>query len=133
MNELDVRWKQRLSNFEQSFHLLRESLSIKTPDITQKAGIIQFFEMTFELAWKTLKDYLQEQGFNQILSPRDSFKKAFELGLIEDGHTWIKALDDRNMTTHTYNEIIANEVLILIRNTYFPLLQKLHQKLQSKS
>ncbi len=56
--------------------------------------------MSFELVWKVVKDYLEEQGYIEIKSPRSALNKAFETGLIEDGHSWMKLLDDRNITSH---------------------------------
>jgi nucleotidyltransferase substrate binding protein (TIGR01987 family) len=128
----DIRWQQRFQNLEKAIAYLDEAIKIKNPDIVQKAGIIQFFEMSFELAWNMLKDYLEEQGFIEIKYPRATIKKAFELELILDGHTWIKALEDRNLTSHTYDEQTINEVVALIRNDYFPLLQKLTYDFKSK-
>lgn len=64
-------------NFERYIHLLTRALKIEEPDIIQKAGLIQFFKMTFELAWNTMKDYLQEQGFTDINTPRAAIKKGF--------------------------------------------------------
>lgn len=84
----DIRWKQRLTNFERSVQLLQQSLIIPNPDIITRAAIIQFFEVTMELAWKTLIDYLEAQKFIEINSPKSVIKKAFETGLIKDGHGW---------------------------------------------
>ena len=77
MENPDVRWKQRFSNFSKSMNYLEQALTIQSPDIVQKAGIIQFFEMSFELSWKVLKDYLEEQGFEDVKSPRAAIKQAF--------------------------------------------------------
>jgi len=120
----DIRWKQRLQNFEKSYQLLENTLQIKSPSEAERAGLIQFFEMTFELAWKMMKDYLQEQGFS-VDSPKEAIKQAFQSNLIADGHGWIDALNDRNLTTHTYQEETAVKVEQKIRNDYFPLLQTL--------
>ena len=76
--------------------------------------------MSFELAWKTMKDYLEEQGFIDIKSPRDTIKKAFETELVADGAGWLKALVDRNLTSHTYEEETAIEVDRLIRESHKP-------------
>ena len=103
MKKQDVRWKQRFQNYEKSLHHLEDALKIKKPDIIQRAGMIQFFEMTFELAWDTLKDYLEEQGFNEIKSPRAAIKKGFEIDLITDGESWLQLLEDRNLTAHAYD------------------------------
>lgn len=125
MDYQDVRWEQRFQNFTKAMQHLENALQIPNPDIVQKAGIIQFFEMSFELAWNTVKDYLQEQGFVDIKSPRGALKKAFEIGLIENGHDWMDLLLDRNLTAHTYDEQKATDMEQLIQNKYFPLLKEL--------
>ncbi len=68
MENKDVRWKQRFQNFERALKYLEQALNISQPDIIQKAGLIHFFEMSFELAWNVIKDYLEE-GFIEIKSP----------------------------------------------------------------
>ena len=88
--------------------------------------------MSFELAWNMVKDYLEEQGFVDIKSPRGTLKKAFEIGIIENGHDWMGLLLDRNLTAHTYDEEKATEVEQLIRNKYFPLLKALHNSFKQK-
>jgi nucleotidyltransferase substrate binding protein (TIGR01987 family) len=125
MENKDIRWVQRFQNFEKAFLLLQETVQIKGPSVTERAGLIQFFEMTFELAWKLLKDYEEEEGF-VIKSPRDAIKQAFQTNIINEGHTWIDALEDRNLTSHTYHEKIAVEVEEKIRNKYFPVLKQLY-------
>ena len=133
MENHDIRWKQRFQNFEKALGHLAEALEIEQPDLLQKAGIIQFFEMSYELAWNTLKDYLEEQGFIDVKSPRSAIKKAFEIGLIEDGHTWMDLLLDRNLTAHTYDEEKATEVEELIHEKYFPVLTELYETLKKKN
>lgn len=107
-------------------------MEIKNPDIFQKAGTIQFFEMTFELAWNLVKDYLEDQGFSDVKSPRSALKKAFETGLIVDGHKWMELLLNRNLTAHTYDEETADEVIKLIRSEYEPLLKQLYDTFKQK-
>ncbi len=117
----DIRWKQRFQNFERAFIFLKKARELGTYDDLQRAGLIQSFEFTFELAWKTLKDYLQEQGM-QVQYPREAIKHSFSTGLIEDGNLWIQMLDKRNELTHLYNEEQAKNALHAIRELYFPLL-----------
>jgi|SRR3989338_5973879 len=126
-----IRWRQRFQNFEKAFDLLETAMKIKNPSNTEKAGLIQFFEVCFELAWKILKDYLESQGFVTKF-PRDTLKQAFQSNLIEDGHAWMKALEDRNLTSHTYDEEETDKIEKLIRNQYFPLLKKLRQTFLEK-
>ncbi len=131
MSQQDIRWKQRLQNYHKAIVLLEKALQIPQPDIVHKAGIIQFFEMSFELAWKLLKDYLEEQGFTDVQSPKSSLKKAFEIGIIEDGHLWLEMLSDRNLSTHTYDEQKTNALENLIRNQYFMVMKTLHDYLMN--
>ncbi|QKY70068.1 nucleotidyltransferase substrate binding protein [Lentibacillus sp. CBA3610] len=97
------RWRQRFENFERSYKLLEKYTNQTIDNELERAGIIQFFEMTCELSWKVLKDYLETEGFI-VNSPRQTIKQAFQSGLIDDGHTWIKALEKRNLSVHTYDE-----------------------------
>ena len=132
MSNKEIRWKQRFQNFEKSLAYLEQALDISEPDIIQKAGLIQFFEISFELAWNVIKDYLEEQGFIEIKSPRGALKKAFETGLIADGHSWMQLLDDRNITSHAYDEATVDMIEGLIRQKYYPLLKQLYDTLRNK-
>lgn len=127
----DIRWKQRFVHYRKVFALLEQAVEIEDPSIIERAGLIQFFEMSFELAWKVLKDYLEEEGFT-IASPRQAVKQAFQAGIIKDGHVWLEALKDRNLTVHTYEEKIAEAVEKKIRHSYFPALAELHKEFSKK-
>ena len=128
----DIRWKQRFVHFSKAYILLEQTIAIKKPSEAERAGLIQFFEMAFELAWKVLKDNLEEEGFVPK-SPRETIKLAFQSGLITDGHLWMEALKDRNLTVHTYEEKIAIAVEEKIRNFYFPVLAKLFHDFRKKA
>jgi nucleotidyltransferase substrate binding protein (TIGR01987 family) len=128
----DIRWKQRFRNFNKSLELLESALKIEQPDVVHKAGIVQFFEMCCELSWKVMKDYLEDQGFTEIGTPRNAIKKSFEIGLIEDGHAWMDLLVDRNLSVHTYDEEKANSLDLLIHTKYIQLFQKLRNMLSTK-
>ena len=128
----DIRWKQRFNNFKKSLELLESALKIEQPDVVQKAGIVQFFEMCCELSWKVMKDYLEDQGFTEIGTPRNAIKKSFEIGLVEDGHAWMDLLVDRNLSVHTYDEEKANSLDFLIHTKYIQLFQKLRNTLATK-
>lgn len=127
MTEQDIRWQQRYRQFNRAYLLLVQAVAIESPNIVERAGLIQFFEMAFELSWKLLKDYQQAEGF-EVNSPRAAIKLAFQNGIVDDGHVWIQALEDRNLTTHTYNEETAQQVEQKIRETYFPLLNVLNNR-----
>ncbi len=125
----DIRWIQRLENFERAFALLDRTLLIQNPSEAERGGLIQFYEMAFELSWKTMKDYLVLQG-HTISSPRMTIKQAFQDGLIDNGGEWIEALTDRNLTVHTYDESKAKAVEASIRETYFPIMVDLITRLR---
>ena len=97
-----------------------------------QAGLIQIYEFTFELSWKTLKDYLEAEGFT-CPSPRATLRQAFQSGYIQEGDLWLQALNDRNLTTHTYDEETALSVANNIQTSYFPLLKALHTWLEIQS
>ena len=128
----DIRWLQRFQNFEKAFLLLSGALHDTNPDVVHRAGIIQFFEMCFELSWKTMKDFLEEEGFSKVLSPRDSIKLASQNDLISDGHIWLQALEDRNLTAHTYDDATSKKVEDLIRHIYFPMIHELMETLKKR-
>jgi nucleotidyltransferase substrate binding protein (TIGR01987 family) len=132
MKGADIRWKQRFYNYSKVIKHLENALAIENTDILQKAGIVQFFEMSFELAWNLTKDYLEEQGFSDVKTPRSALKKAFEVGIIENGHIWMELLQERNLSAHTYDEQKANDLDSLIRNKYFPVLKDLFNSFHIK-
>ena len=130
-NLKEIRWKQRFENFDKSYKLLKKYSNQEITTELERAGIIQFFEMTFELAWKVLKDYLESEGY-MVKSPRETVKQAFQIGLIDNGPIWIDALSNRNLTTHTYDEELATKMTSEILNAYLPELDKLYNKLSEE-
>lgn len=124
----EIRWKQRFKNFEKSYKLLEKYSQKEICNELEIAGLIQFFEMTFELAWKVQKDYLESKGII-VQSPKEAIKQAFQMGLLNDGYVWIDALSNRNLTVHTYNGDLADKLVITIVEVYFPEIEKLYNKL----
>jgi nucleotidyltransferase substrate binding protein (TIGR01987 family) len=132
MNNKDIRWKQRFNNFEKAFKQLSEAHErLNQLDDLAKEGFIQRFEYTLELAWKTLKDYLEDQGF-MVKFPREVIKQAFQVELIDDGEIWMKMLKKRNLLAHTYNESLFYEALKDIKNEYYPEIKKLYILLKNE-
>jgi len=117
------RWKYRFVNYKRAFNLLREAMEQETLSQLEQEGVIQRFEYTMELAWKTMKDYLESQNvvFDQI-TPRAVIRRAFEAGIIKDGETWQNALDARNKMSHTYNFETFGKVVADIRQQYLAVL-----------
>ena len=128
----DVRWKQRFENYEKAYKSLLESDDAlkKEPDNAFiKDSLIQRYEYTIELAWKTMKDYLEEQGFIDVTSPKKVVRKAFEERLIQSASDWIAALNGRNITSHAYDEVKANEIIKEISEKYILVFRDLHEQL----
>jgi len=126
MPDKDIRWKQRFQNFEKAFMQLQSSV-LSADDLSdlEKEGMIQRFEYTFELAWKTLKDYLSFQGI-EVKFPREVIKEAFSAELIEDGEIWLDMLEKRNLMSHTYEETVFKEVVEVITEKYYYQIQNLY-------
>ncbi len=103
------RWKQRFQNFERAFLLLETVIKIPRPSVVERAGMIQFFEVSFELGWKVLKDYLEDGGY-LVKSPREAIKLGFQQGIVVNGEQRLQALSDRNLTVHIYNETQAGVI-----------------------
>src|SRR5690348_14559170 len=95
----DIRWKQRFENFSKAFQRLQTilmALKAEPQNEIYQIALIGAFQFTFELAWKTLKDYLKYQGISVSL-PREVIKQAFHYQLIQEGQIWIDMLEDRNL------------------------------------
>ncbi len=99
-----------------AFSRLENSLEQELNEYIQDS-VIQRFEFTFELLWKTLKIYLLIQGFDEK-TPRWVLKKSFEISLIEDIDLFIDMIDIRNLTSHTYNEELAEDVYEFIKKNH---------------
>ena len=113
-----IRAKQRFQNFEKAYNQLKKGLELPSLNELERQGIIKSFEFTFELAWKTLKDYLESQEIEATF-PRQVIKQAFHYELIDQGEVWIEILEKRNLMAHTYDEAKAKEALTAIKNFYF--------------
>jgi nucleotidyltransferase substrate binding protein (TIGR01987 family) len=132
MNHEETRWKQRFTNLIKAYRQLENANKrFSELSVLEKEGLVQRFEYTFELSWKTLKDYLESQG-SPVQFPRDVIKEAFSAGVIEDGETWMDMLDNRNLMSHTYQEEIFHDVVNKIHSQYFPVISKLTEYLQEK-
>jgi nucleotidyltransferase substrate binding protein (TIGR01987 family) len=96
----DIRWKQRFENYQKALMLLEQLANQKNKNRAETEGMIQRFEYTFELAWKLMKDYLEDGGL-PVLLPRECIREAFGAGMIENGELWMEMLDTRNIMAHT--------------------------------
>lgn len=122
----DIRWKQRFENFERAFLLLREAFDKETElNDLEKEGVIQRFEYTVELAWKTLKDYLEFSGLQlEQITPKSVIKEAFEANIIKEGQIWVNMIGLRNLLSHTYDKETFNDAIKKIKEIYIPVLDE---------
>jgi len=135
MSEKDVRWIQRFRNYSKALGQLSKFIEKKELNELEKQGLIQAFEYTYELAWNTIKDFFENQGETGIHGSRDAFRLAFRRGLVENGQTWMDMIKSRSLTTHTYNQEVADAIANAIFNTYyteFARLEKTFHTLKNK-
>lgn len=128
----NIRWLQRFDNLTKAFNNLKEAIgNYKNLSVLEKEGLIQRFEYTFELTWKTLKDYLESEQ-ETAKFPREVIKTAYRYEIIDDGDIWMDMLEKRNLFSHTYDEKLFNQSLNYIVNNYFIEIEKVYNYLLSK-
>ncbi|MCY4404258.1 MAG: nucleotidyltransferase substrate binding protein [Candidatus Poribacteria bacterium] len=129
------RWIQRANSFKRALTQLKAAITLanerELSDL-ESQGLIQGFEYTHELAWKTLKDFFGAQGTQNLYGSRDTTRAAFRTGLIENGEVWMDMIEKRNLTSHTYDEELAAEVVMAIRNVYFAEFERLLLRFQQQ-
>lgn len=102
---------QKVENYQNALKRLEEAITryqAAPGDTLYRDGLIQRFEFTFELAWKSLKEYMEDQGMVMtIISPRSVLKEAYAAGMIDNPDIWNEAVDSRNLMSHIYDEETA--------------------------
>ena len=130
----DIRWIQRLDNYGRALQTLRSAaeLAAQRPlSELEQQGLIQGFEFTHELAWNLLKDFLEAQGIAGLIGSRDAIRTAFKNGLLEDGETWMEMIKARNLSSHTYQQDLAQRIATDILTRFYPAFVALELKMQS--
>ena len=126
----DIRWQQRFSNYNRALAQLETFADPPALNEREQQGLIKAFEYTFELAWNRLRDLLRSQGDTTLLGSRDTLREAFRLGLIDAGESWMLMIQDRNLTSHSYNRATADAIAAQVLNNYLPCFQQLSQRLK---
>jgi len=124
-----IRWKQRFQNLNRAVVLLREPFDggVERLSVLEKEGVVQRFEFTLELAWKTLRDYMEFSGaIIEPATPRNVVKEAFAARILADGQVWIDMLDHRNLLSHTYDEKTFGDAIQALADRYLPAIERLH-------
>ena len=129
----DQRWRQRFQNFSNAYQTLCRVLERyegnQEDEVTQMA-LVQAFEFTFELAWNTMKDYLENEGYDEVKNSKQTIRTAFQAELILDAETWMGSIEKRNLASHAYNSVILGETIAFIHKEFSPIVKKLHEDLK---
>lgn len=124
------RLKERLKTAEKALHKLYEIAEKNEINEIERDALIQRFEFTFEIMWKCGKDYLRNVEGIEVASPKGVIRHFREIGIFDNTQTEqaLQMVDDRNLTTHTYDETFALEIAkrvieyeILLREWYFKM------------
>jgi len=129
-NKKEIRFYQRCQNLQNAFKCLKKWVEIKSPSDIEIQGVIQSFEFTFELSWKTLKDFFESQWIT-FNFPKEILKEAFKTWILEDWDIWFDMLESRNILSHTYDEKMAKNWFEKISKKFFPEIEKFISKIKN--
>ena len=127
----DIRWKQRFNNYLKAFQALVEAVELahsRELSKLEQQGLIQSFEFTHELAWNVLKDYLEDKGITGLVGSKDATRAAFKNALIEQGEDWMKMIEARNLSSHTYDSGTAQQIADDIIERFYPAFTSMAKK-----
>lgn len=130
MKNKDIRWIQRFANYQKALKQLSKFIEKGNLNELEEQGLIQSFEYTHELAWNTLKDFLESRGNKEIYGSKDATREAFKLNLIGSGDIWMDMIQSRNETSHTYNDDVSKKISKNIMERYYPEFSGLERKLK---
>ena len=142
--ELDIRYKQRFTNYtkvleqlKKALYYFEENAKNEKTDFLEIIGIsvIKSFEFSFELAWNLMKDYATYQGITNVAGSRDAIREAFAMGLINENNqmVWREMIISRNQSSHTYNQSTATDILKKIKEDYLFAFQDFEEKMKPLS
>lgn len=124
------RFRKSLDNLEQALRALTTSIDTPVTEPRDLSGIIKDFEIVYELSWKTLQKFLEDEG-HPAGTAREAIRLAYQRGVISDEGTWIEILKDRNLTVHTYNAKLAAAMVERIKTRYARVFALLHDRLRA--
>jgi nucleotidyltransferase substrate binding protein (TIGR01987 family) len=130
-DDQDIRCIQRFSNYKKALGQLSKFIEQESLNKLETLGLIHTFEYTHELAWNTLKDFLESRGTRDIYGSKDATRHAFRLTIIDEGDVWMNMIQSRNMTSHSYNEETVAEISADILKHYYPAFTELAKKLEA--
>lgn len=125
-------WLESYETFKKAYAKLKEFIETDNGSEKDRSAIINAFQYTFELWWKTLQKYMQQQQLLEELGPAATIRGAFHYQFIDDGDSFMSMLKDRNLITHTYKENVASEIYINIKEKYLDLLNNFIKEYDKK-
>lgn len=126
---------KKYDNFRNCLNILKNAdFELANNNEIYRTGIIGQFNLTFELAWKALKEVLSLHGAegSETGSPREILQLGYKFGFVDDSSVWLAMLKKRNTSVHIYNEEEIDEMLLLIRDSFIPAFAVLEDTLQKK-
>ena len=136
MTSPDIRWIQRLENFQRALSTLQRAIGLaqsRPLSELEEQGLIQAFEFTHELSWLLIRDFLVDQGVAGISGSRDAVREAVARQVLQGQESvWMAMIRSRNLTSHTYNPAVAREIAELIVDRYGPVFQQLADLMQRR-
>ena len=133
MSKAEIRWIQRFNQYQKALSQLREAVDrARERPLTEleRQGLIQAFECTHELAWRVMKDFLESRGVGSLYGSRDTTREAFRAELIAEGEVWMRMIDSRNLSSHTYNEAVAEQIAGEVLSAYIVQFEALREKME---
>ena len=134
MTNQDIRWIQRLENFQSALATLQRAIALgqsRRLSELEEQGLIQAFEFTHELSWLLIRDFLVDQGMAGISGSRDAVARQLLPQGVES--VWMAMIRSRNLTSHTYNPAVAREIAELILDRHGPVFQQLADLMQQRA
>ena len=125
---------QKFDNFQKLLNVLRRmETQYKTAPNSEtfKIALAHMYEVTFDLSWKLIKEYLENQGII-VKSPRDTIREASSIDIIDNDEIWLNMLESRNITSHQYNDEEFNAIVADIATFYTNALYKLEEFFNGK-
>ncbi|MGN0733723.1 MAG: HI0074 family nucleotidyltransferase substrate-binding subunit [Emergencia sp.] len=126
---------KKYENFCKALQNLKDIYDYQPPyDNVVTAGLTGLYEICFELAWKAMKEFLTDQGFEECRSdsPKQIIKVAYKAGIIQDEEAWLSALSSRNNVSHAYNEDIALDIIDKTKSIYYRMFLELQKEMENR-
>ena len=136
MNKITPKWLDRLNTFKNAIRRLAEVIDLSNErqlNQFEYDSLIKRFEFSFEMAWKLMMSYEKDNGVAELHGSKDVVRQAYRMSIITNGEAWLEMIDDRNKTSHLYDEEMASDVIDEIIHTYYPLFIELQNKMDEIS